>query len=49
MLDAFAECFRQGDCRFQLPTVCGALTALDHAIQQIRNRNMSAGLPFQAP
>jgi hypothetical protein len=28
MLDAFAECFRQGDCRFQLPTVRGALTAI---------------------
>jgi hypothetical protein len=49
MLDAFAECFRQGDCRFQLPTVRGALTEMDDAIQQIRDRNMLAGLPFEAP
>ena len=49
MLDAFAECFRQGDCRFQLPRVRGALTEMDDAIQQIRDRNMLAGLPFEAP
>jgi hypothetical protein len=49
MLDAFAECFRQGDCRFQLPTVRGALTEMDHTVQQIRDRNMLAGLPFEAP
>jgi uncharacterized membrane protein YccC len=49
MLDAFAECFRQGDCRFQLPTVRGALSEMDDALQQIRDRNMLAGLPFEAP
>jgi hypothetical protein len=49
MLDAFAECFRQNDCRFQLPTVRGALTEMDDALQQIRDRNMLAGLPFEAP
>ena len=49
MLDVFAECFRQGDCRLQLPTVRGALTGMDDAIQQIRDRNMLAGLPFEAP
>jgi len=49
MLDAFAECFRQGDCRLQLPTVRGALTEMDHAIQQIRDRNLLAGLSFEAP
>ena len=49
MLDAFAECFRQGNCRLQLPTVHGALTAIDDATQQIRDRNMLAGLPFDAP
>jgi hypothetical protein len=48
MLDAFAECFRQGDCRVQLPTVRGALTAMDEAIQQIRDRNMLADLPLEA-
>jgi hypothetical protein len=49
MLDAFAECFRQGDWRFQLPTVRGALSEMDDALQQIRDRNMLAGLPFEAP
>jgi hypothetical protein len=49
MLDAFAECFRQGDCRRQLPTARGALTEMDHAVQPIRDRNMLAGLPFDAP
>jgi hypothetical protein len=48
MLDAFAEFFRQGSCRLQLPTVRGALTALDDAFQQVRDRNMFAGLPFDA-
>ena len=49
MLDAFAECFRQGDCRLQLATIRGALTEMDHAIQQIRDRNLLAGLSFEAP
>jgi len=49
MLDAFAECFRQGDCGRQLPTVRGALTEMDDALQQIRDRNMLAGLTFEAP
>jgi uncharacterized membrane protein YccC len=48
-LDAFAECFRQGDCRRQLPTTRGALTEMDDATQQIRNRNMLAGLTLEAP
>jgi uncharacterized membrane protein YccC len=49
MLDAFAECFRRGNGRLQLPTVRGALTAMDNTTQQIRDRNMLAGLPFDAP
>jgi hypothetical protein len=49
MLDVFAECFRQGDCRLQLPTVRGALGEMDNAMQQIRDRNLLASLPFEAP
>ncbi len=49
MLDAFAECFRQGDCRVQLPTVRGALSEMDDAIQKIHDRNMLADLPLEAP
>jgi hypothetical protein len=48
MLDAFAECFRQGNCRLQLPTVRGALTAMDDGIQQMHDRIMLAGLTFDA-
>jgi len=49
MLDAFAECFRQGDSRRQLPTARGALTEMDHAVQQIRDRNMLTDLTLEAP
>jgi hypothetical protein len=49
MLDVFAECFRQGDSRLQLPTVRGALIEMDHSIQKIRDRNLLAGLSFEAP
>jgi uncharacterized membrane protein YccC len=49
MLDAFAECFRQGNGRLELPTFRGALTAMDDAIQPMRDRNILAGLPFDAP
>jgi hypothetical protein len=47
MLDALAECFRQGDCRVQLPTVRGALSEMDDAIQQIRDREMLADLALE--
>ncbi len=46
MLDAFAECFREGDCSRELPTVDGALTEMDDAVQQIRDRNLLGNLPF---
>ena len=49
MLDAFAECFRQGNCQLQLPTVRDALTAMDDAFQRMRDRNMLAGLSFDTP
>jgi hypothetical protein len=49
MLDAFAECFRQGDCRRQLPTLRGALSEMDHAVQQLRERNMLTDLTLEAP
>ena len=48
MLDGFAECFRQGDCRRQLPTVRGALTEMDHAVQQLRDRNLLSDLTLEA-
>jgi hypothetical protein len=48
MLDAFADCFRQGDCRRELPAVGGALTEMDHAVQQMRDRNLLGDLPPEA-
>ena len=48
MLDAFAECFREGDCSREFPTVNGALTEMDHAVQQIRDRSLSGKLPPEA-
>src|SRR5271166_6610603 len=48
MLDAFAECFREGDCSREFPTVDGALTAMDHAAQQIRDRNLLGKLSPEA-
>jgi uncharacterized membrane protein YccC len=40
MLDAFAECFREGDCSREFPTIDGALAEMDHAVQQVRDRNL---------
>jgi uncharacterized membrane protein YccC len=48
MLDAFAECFRDGDCSRKFPTVDGALTEMDHAVQQVRDRNLLGTLPAEA-
>jgi hypothetical protein len=37
MLDAMAGCFRRGDCRrHELPSVRGALTEMDQAVEKIR-------------
>ena len=47
-LDAFAECFREGDCSREFPTVAGALTEMDHAVQHIRDRNLLGNLPPEA-
>jgi uncharacterized membrane protein YccC len=48
MLDAFAECFREGDCSREFPTVAGALTEMDHVVQHIRDRNLLGNLPPEA-
>jgi uncharacterized membrane protein YccC len=49
MLDAFAECFRQGDCRRDLPTVRGALANLDQAVEQIRDSRILADEKLEVP
>ena len=47
MLDAFAECFREGDSAGEFPTLRGALSEMDHATQQIRDRNLLENLPYE--
>jgi hypothetical protein len=49
MLDAFAECFRRGDCRRDLPTVRGALADLDQAVEQIRDSRILADEKLEVP
>jgi hypothetical protein len=48
MLDAFSECFRDGDCSREFPTIQGALAGMDQAVQQIRDRNLLGDLPREA-
>ena len=48
MLDAFAECFRQGDCRRELPSLRDALTEMDQAVEKIRQSGILAGQSLEA-
>src|SRR6266404_5040802 len=49
MLDAFTECFRQGDCQRQLPSVQGALVEMDQAIKQIRDSRILSDQKLEIP
>ena len=40
VLDAFAECLRQGDCRRELPSLSGALSEMEKALKSIRKSEM---------
>lgn len=48
MLDAYAECFRKGDSSRKFPSVRGALTEMDRATQESRDRNLLEHLPLEA-
>jgi hypothetical protein len=48
ILDAFAECFRQGNCTREFPNVDGALSAMDRGVQEIRDRNLLGNMPPEA-
>jgi uncharacterized membrane protein YccC len=48
-LDAFAECFRHGDCRRELPSVQGALAEMDQAVEHIRQSRILSGQKLEAP
>jgi uncharacterized membrane protein YccC len=47
--DAFADCFRKGDCRREFPTVRGALYGLRQRAEQIRRERTLATESIDAP
>jgi hypothetical protein len=49
MLDAFTECFRQGDCRRKLPSVRGALSEMNQAVEQIRDSRILFNQKVEVP
>ena len=49
MLDAFAKCLQQGDCRCELPSLRGALTEMDGAFESILQREIFKGQQLEAP
>jgi uncharacterized membrane protein YccC len=49
MTDAFADCFRKGDCRREFPTVRGALDGLRLRAEQIRRERTLATESLDAP
>ena len=49
MTDAFADCFRKGDCRREFPTVRGALEGLRQRAEQIRRERILASENLDAP
>jgi uncharacterized membrane protein YccC len=49
MTDAFAECFRKGDCRREFPTVRGALERLRQRAEQVRREGILASENMDAP
>jgi hypothetical protein len=48
-LDAFAECFRQGDGRRHFQTVSGALAKMNDLVEKLRQRRIFAGQTVEAP
>ena len=49
MTDAFADCFRKGDCRREFPTVRGALDGLRLRSDQIRRERILATESLDPP
>jgi uncharacterized membrane protein YccC len=49
MLDAFAECLRQGDCRRELPSLRRASGEMDGALESIRQSAILNGSHPEAP
>ena len=49
MTDAFADCFRKGDCRREFPTVRGALEGLRQRAEQVRRERILASESLDAP
>jgi len=49
MLDAFAECFRQGNCRREFPSLRGALAGMDQAVAKIGLSRILSSQSLEAP
>src|SRR5271165_4730548 len=49
MLDAFFECFRQGDCRREFPSLRGALAEMDQAVAKITLNRILSSQSLEAP
>ena len=49
MTDAFADCFRKGECRREFPTVRGALEGLRQRTEQIRRERILDSESLDAP
>jgi uncharacterized membrane protein YccC len=49
MLDSFAQCLRQGDCRQALPSLNGALSEMEEATQRVRKSEILKGQCLEAP
>jgi len=49
MTDAFADCFRKGDCRREFPTVRGALEGLRQRAEEIRRERILSSETLDAP
>jgi uncharacterized membrane protein YccC len=49
LLDVFADCFRQGDCRREFPSLQDGLSDMSRAVQQIRDSRILAPLKLEVP
>jgi len=49
VLDVFAQCFRQGDCRREFPSVRGALSEMSQTIAQICDSRILANQKVEVP
>jgi uncharacterized membrane protein YccC len=49
VLDAFADCFRRGDCRREFPSLRGALSEMNGAVEQVRESRLFDRQTLEVP